>query len=345
MDTIRDGRTLAQAIVDTVRDALLVLDQKLVVVSASRSFYSTFQTTPEDTLGRKIYDIGNGEWNNPSLRNLLEAIVPHHGVIEQFEVEQDFPHIGHRTMLLNARSVFYEDGLGRTILLAIEDITPRKLIEQQLQVLLEQKDTLLQEMTHRIANSLQIIASILMLKARSVQSVETREHLEDAHRRVLSIATLQQHLQATGRGEEINVRTYLEKLCQTLAGSMIQSGGVTLDVVADVGHVPSDQAVSMGLIVTELVINALKHAFIGNSKAGKVSVAYNVSGQDWTLSVADNGKGAESRKNSDTQGLGTPGLGTSLINALSNQLSARIATESGSMGTKVSIIRARPAEA
>ena len=107
MDEITDGRTLAQAMVDTVRESLLVLDRHLRVVAASRSFYSTFQTTPGETVGRLIYDLGSGGWNNPALRKLLERIIPEHGVMNHFEVEQDFPGIGKRTMLLNARKVFF----------------------------------------------------------------------------------------------------------------------------------------------------------------------------------------------------------------------------------------------
>ena len=83
---------------------------------------------------------------------------------------------------------------------------------------------LLAEMSRSVANSLQIIASILLLKARSVQSDETRTHLEDAHRRVMSVASVQQHLRASGKGEHVEIGSYLSKLCETLAASMIGRG-------------------------------------------------------------------------------------------------------------------------
>ena len=165
---IKDGFALAQAIVNTVREPLLVLDSDLRVVVASRSYYLTFRTTPEDTEGRMLYELGAGEWNIAALRSCLERIVPEHGVKDDFEVEQSFPRIGQRTMLLNARQVFYEGNSNTTLLLAIEDITERRASERALARLLEQKDMLLREMSHRVANSLQIIASILLLKARSV---------------------------------------------------------------------------------------------------------------------------------------------------------------------------------
>jgi two-component sensor histidine kinase len=336
MDEITDGRTLAQAMVDTVRESLLVLDGDLRIVAASRSFYSTFQTTPAETLGRLIYDLGSGGWNGPALRELLERIIPEHGVMDHFEVEQDFPGIGKRTMLLNARKVFYHGDLNTTLLLAIEDITDRRIAERLLHSLSEQKDMLLSEMSHRVANSLQIIASILLLKARSVQSQETRGHLEDAHRRVMSVASLQQHLQATGKGEKVEIGSYLSKLCDTLTGSMVrEKDSVALKVVADAGTATSEQAVSIGLIVTELVINALKHAFPVSMKSGTISVGYEVKGDDWKLSVSDNGVGMPEKLNKEQTG-----LGTTLVKALAQQLEAQVETVTSDKGTVISVTHA-----
>ena len=332
---IDDARSLAQAIVDTVREPLLVLDKELRVVAASRSFYLTFRVNREETHGQLLYSLGDRQWDIPALRTLLGKIVPEHAVLEDYQVEQKFPNIGHRTMLLNARKVFYEDNSHTTVLLAIEDITERKAAERELQELLRQKELLLDEMQHRIANSLQIIASIIMLKARTVQSPETRLHLEDAHKRVMSVAAVQQHLQVSGRGELIEVATYLSKLCATLAQSMIGDGGhIIIEVKAAEGGVSSSDAVSIGLIVTEAVINALKHAFAKDEKDGRIIVTYEVTGTDWKLSIADNGMGKPK--------CGSPkvGLGTSIVNALANQLDARVDVVTGQGGTIVSIIHA-----
>ena len=336
MDSIANGRTLAQAIVDTVREALLVLDGNLCVTAASRSFYATFRTTPAETVGRMVYDLGSGEWNNPALRLLLDRIVPEHGVMDNFEIEQDFPLIGQRTMLLNARKVYYSGDANTTLLLAIEDITDRRIAERLLKSVSEQKDILLAEMGHRVGNSLQIVASILMLKARSVQSEETRGHLEDAHRRVMSVATLQHHLKASGKGELVGVSSYLTKLCNSLSESMIsENSAISLKVVAGNGEVLSEQAVSIGLIVTELVINALKHAFPVNMKDGKILVSYEMNGSDWKLSVSDNGQGIQPVKVKKLAG-----LGTTLVSALAEQLEAQIETVSNGGGTTISVTRA-----
>ena len=104
------GRALAQAIVDTVRDPLLVLDQDLRVVTANRAFHQTFRMNLQDIQGRPAYGLGNGQWDIPELRLLLENVAPQHAVMEGYEVERDFPIIGRRSMLLNAREVFNQRG-------------------------------------------------------------------------------------------------------------------------------------------------------------------------------------------------------------------------------------------
>jgi PAS domain-containing protein len=123
----------------------------LRVVAASRSFYLTFRVRRQDTQGRMLYALGDGQWDIPALRALLEKIAPEHGELDGYEVRHAFPEIGERVMLLNARKVFYEGNNHSTILLGFEDITERRAAEREMQLLLEQKDLLLQEMQHRIA--------------------------------------------------------------------------------------------------------------------------------------------------------------------------------------------------
>jgi len=114
-----------QGIVETVREPLMVLDGNLKVQSANKSFYRTFLTTPPETEGRLIYDLGNAQWDIPRLRQLLEEIVPQNKVFENFEVEHDFPAIGVRTMMLNARRLEAQPDHPGLILLALEDVTGR----------------------------------------------------------------------------------------------------------------------------------------------------------------------------------------------------------------------------
>lgn len=329
--------TLAHAIIDTVRDPLLVLDPEQRITAASRSFYQTFNLAGEDVRGQLLFDVDGGQWNIPELRTLLETIAKDHAPVEKYEVDREFPRIGRRFMCLSAREVFYEQGTNASILLAFEDITERHAIEQQVQELLQEKDMLLEELQHRVANSLQIIASILLIKARTVQSEETRLQLEDAHQRVLSVAAVQKHLQVSGGGKPIAIGDYLTKLCETLAQSMIgDSRPIVLKVVSDAGTAASHQAVSIGLIVTELVMNALKHAFSTDKKGAAIIVSYKVADTDWKLTISDNGAGASEPKPGAAKG----GLGTSLVRSLARQLDATVDTTSDSRGTAVSITHA-----
>ena len=116
-----------------MREPLIALDQDLRVVTASRSFYEVFKVNPEETVGQLIYDLGNKQWDIPKLRELLETILPQKTTFDNYEVEHDFATIGRRIMLLNARQIQRVLGKERIILLAIEDITERKEIENGLE--------------------------------------------------------------------------------------------------------------------------------------------------------------------------------------------------------------------
>ncbi len=334
---VADACALAQSIVDTVREPVIVLDKGLRVIAASRSFYSAFEVSPEETQGKLLYALGDGQWDIPKLRLLLEKIIPEHGVMEDYEVEHEFPHLGTRIMLLNARQVFYKEGAETTILLGIEDITVRRALEHEKDKLLRQKDILLDEIRHRIANSLQIIAGIILMKANAVSSEETRILLRDTHDRVISIATVQEQLNASGILGPIEMLPYLERLGTALAASMIgDARPITLKVGGVAGSLSSRQAESVGLITTELVMNALKHAFPDQNMKGWIDVEYDVDGTNWKLSVADNGIG----KPDGVFAQPVTGLGTGIIKALAQDLNAKVETLAGPDGTIVSITHA-----
>ena len=192
-------------------------------------------------------------------------------------------------------------------------------------------------MQHRVANNLQIIAGILRIKARTARSEETRLHLQDAHQRVMLVAAIQQHLHGSKPGTTIALGPYLSQLCETLAASMIDDRRpVSLKVHVESGAVTSSHAVSMGLIVTELVINALKHAFPGDRSDGTVVVSYELAEPNWRLTVSDNGIGLPEGHFDKTN----PGLGTTIIEALAKQLDARVDVVMDSLGTSVSVTHA-----
>ncbi|MFZ2484624.1 MAG: hypothetical protein WAX80_02995, partial [Minisyncoccia bacterium] len=119
--------TYIKTVVDIGKDPILILDDNLYVTAANESFYRTFQVESRNTEGRALYELGNGQWNIPSLLKLLEAILPEDTFFKGFEVAHDFPFIGRKVMLLNARRIYGEDSGTVTfppvILLVIEDVT------------------------------------------------------------------------------------------------------------------------------------------------------------------------------------------------------------------------------
>ncbi|HEY4513838.1 MAG TPA: histidine kinase dimerization/phosphoacceptor domain -containing protein [Candidatus Paceibacterota bacterium] len=211
---------LTDAVIGTLREPLIILDKNLHVIVASRAFYDTFGVEYEDVHGKMFYELGNGEWNIPPLRTLLEQVIPGKSNVEGYEVEHNFRKLGRRTMVINAREIKF-DNRRRNMLLSISDVTQQRKTQRDKENLMLQKDTLLKEMRHRIANSLQLIASIILLKAGSVKSEESRLHLEDAHDRILSIATVQRNLDPTSEGSLVPVVDYLRILCESLARTMI----------------------------------------------------------------------------------------------------------------------------
>jgi PAS domain S-box-containing protein len=128
---VEEARMYAEAIIDTLREPLVVLDENLKVLSASRSFYETFRVTPGETVGHFIYHLGNGQWDIPQLRGLLEEIFKNTG-LDNYEVDHTFPDIGRRFMLLNARRIYTEIAGTRMILLAIEDVTDLRQTDEAL---------------------------------------------------------------------------------------------------------------------------------------------------------------------------------------------------------------------
>jgi two-component sensor histidine kinase len=169
-----------------------------------------------------------------------------------------------------------------------------------------------------------------------VQSEETRMHLRDAHQRIMSVAAVQQQLLTSSHGDLVYIGPYLSRLSQALAASMTDdSRPISLEVKAEVGTASSAEAVSIGLIVTELVMNAFKHAFVAADAAGLVVVAYEAAETSWRLTVSDNGIGTpEGQLDSDKP---RPGLGTIIVAALAKQLDARVEVMRGRRGTTVSI--------
>jgi two-component sensor histidine kinase len=200
--------------------------------------------------------------------------------------------------------------------------------------LVREKQWLRNEIQHRVVNSLQIIASVLLQSARKVQSSETREHLRDAHNRVMTIAMLQKRL-SSAAVDNVGLKNYFADLCNNIGASMIGDlGRIKLTTRCDDSVVDPDMSVSLGLVVTELAINALKHAFPGRTQHGSIKVGFTSDGKAWTLVVADNGIGMPKDEEDRKQGLGTV-----IVEALASQLGAIVTISDETPGAKVSVVR------
>ncbi|MDB5432221.1 MAG: signal transduction histidine kinase [Caulobacter sp.] len=326
---------LALAMVASSDAPLLLLDGGLMVVAASRSFGRAFHVDINDAAGRSVFQLGGGEWNMPRLKSLLSATASGKASIAAYEV--DLSPLGKppRRLSINAQLLEYDLDAAPRLLVTVSDVTEARIAERLKDDLLREKSVLLQEVQHRVANSLQIIASVLLQSARTVRSEETREHLEDAHQRVLSIATVQKQL-AAASATTVELRPYFVQLCQSLGASMIRDhDSQSIEVSVDKSIVAADVSISMGLIVTELVINALKHAF-PDGRAGRITVGYFSIGPNWTLSVGDDGVGMATGADK-----AEAGLGTSIVEALARQLHARVDVADRKPGTTVSVIHTR----
>ena len=217
-----------------------------------------------------------------------------------------------------------------TIALAVSDVTAARKAERVKDELVREKQLLLLELQHRVANSLQIIASVLMQSVRQVQSEESRVHLRDAHNRVMSIATLQRQL-TISVDETVAIGPYFTQLCNSIGASMIADAAtIRLWVDTDASVTTSAVSVSLGLIVTELVINCLKHAFPGGTTQGTIKVDFRTEPSGWILSVADNGAG-KAEDFSSAQA----GLGTGIVNALAKQLKSSVIIEENHPGITI----------
>lgn len=324
--------SLSTALISSSQSPLLLLDDKLSVIGASASFGVAFNLAVADMVGRTLDALGEGEWNVPQLMSLLRATISGDAAIDAYEMDLVRPGKKPCRLVINAHKLDYFEAEDIRIVLAVTDVTSARNAERVKDDLVRDKQLLLQEIQHRVANSLQIIASVLLQSARKMQSSETRHHLHDAHDRVMSIATLQKQLSSTPV-DSVPLRIYLRDLCNSLGASMIANPErLSLLVSVDDSIVDPDSSVSLGLIVTELVINSLKHAFPGRNQEGIIKVSYQSDGDAWTLTISDDGIGMP-KDIADRK----PGLGTGIVEALAAQLDATVTVTDQGPGTMVTV--------
>lgn len=326
--------SLTVAVVSSSPGPLLLLDGHLTVIAASLSFCDAFEASEADLAGQALYQLGTGEWDTDQLRTLMTATVSGDALTGPIEMDFQRGRRPSRHLIVQASRLDYLDLEQTRILIAVSDVTQTRAAASLKEEGLRQSSVLLQEVRHRVANSLQIIASVLMQDARKTESEETRGHLRDAHHRIMSVAALERLLSRSEDGD-VEVHGYFTSLCESISASMMNGDQVSLTVDGGDGVVDARVSVSLGLIVTELVINALKHAF-PNGRPGRITVDYSFQGPNWILCVRDDGVGMPT-----TGAAARTGLGTNIVQALAKQLNAVVEVVPAHPGTKVSIHHAR----
>lgn len=272
---LRAGHVQAQGVVDTVPDPLLVLDESLCIQAASRSFFQTFKVDRYETIGKHVYELGNGQWDIPGLRLLLTEVIPKSTAVINYQVEHDFPDLGRRTMHLTARTLFRPDGGSRLLLLSIVDVTD--VVKQD-----AAKDLLFGELQHRMKNLLSVVRSLIGQTSTEGRSAE---EYRDAFLGRFDALVEAENL-AFSEQAETGVRVLVERI---LAPYAAEREAIILDDGAAVELSP--RAVrSLGLVLHELATNAAKYGALSVPE-GQVNVSWRLEdeGRDLRLEWTESG--------------------------------------------------------
>jgi len=305
---LRESRDETQAIVETVRDPLLVLDSSLRVQSANRAFYRMFGSTPAETEGRLLYHLRQGQWDIPELRRLLEEVLPASAAFEGFRVNHDFEGIGSRVLLLNARRILREDRETRLILLAIEDITERTRLEEELRRSADQlaeadrrKDQFLATLAHELRNPLAPLGNalqILRLAATPAQAEQARELME---RQVRQMTRLIDDLLDVSRITLGRIDLRRERI--ELAGAVNQSVETCRASLAAAGHelailLPAETLIldADPVRLTQILENLLTNAIRYTDPGGRISLTVSREGDEALFRLSDSGVGIAPEK-------------------------------------------------
>lgn len=330
------AKALALAVISASKAPLLLLDSDMEIVAASDSFLSAFGLGPGGVVGQSLFSLSQGGWDRPDLRSALSLSMTEGVDFQCLNLDLACPGGTIKNLVLKSQRLsFAEPGQMRVLVTMIDETEARACAKCRAD-LIHGKEVLLGEIQHRVANSLQIIASLLLQDARSVSSEEGRVHLQEAHQRIMSVASLQRQL-ASSSTNDVVIRPYLESICESIGASLTHdSERIHIEVTGDEGAMPGEMSVSIGLIVTELVINALKYAF-PKGGTGSVLVDYQSEQDGWALSVCDDGVGMPNVKKVDA----ASGLGSAIVKALANQLVATITVYDLNPGTGVSVVHPR----
>ena len=298
IDAAKRGLDFAEAIVETVREPLVILNQNLQIVKANKAFYDTFQSAAEETEGRLIYDLGNGQWNIPKLRELLENILPAHSTFRDFEVTHEFDRVGRKVMLLNASEIFNPNAQARTILLAIEDTTDRKHAEEALRTTNAELQHFAYALTHDLQEPLRMVVNFSELLAQEYGGKlgkDADKYISYSVQGALRIEALLKALLAYWEVSErergilaaIDCGAVLAKTLFNLETVIAESGAV---VTSDPLPIVIAEEVLLMQLFQNLISNSIKYR---NKETPKIHISAERDGEGWRFSVRDNGIGID----------------------------------------------------
>jgi two-component system phosphate regulon sensor histidine kinase PhoR len=284
-----------RSIVDTVREPLLVLDGSLRVTTASHAFYETFGVSPSETIGRFVYDLGNGQWDIPALRTLLEELLPDRKALVGFEVAHEFPTIGNKVMLLNARCLWQDDTRSEHVLLAIEDVTERKRVTDELVLSNESLQRFAYVAAHDLRSPLNSALTLLQLLDRRASPTMQEENVQTLQVAMSNLGRLRDLMEdlltysaaeyAPQRRTTISLHEPLKIALANLEHHISVAGAtVTSEPLPAVG---TDRT-QMVMVFQNLIGNAIKY-----HGTGPPTIRIGVAQHDgcWQIDVADNGQG------------------------------------------------------
>lgn len=296
IDASKRGLDFAEAIVETVREPLVILNQNLQVVQANKTFYEAFHATREGTEKQLIYDLGNGQWNIPKLRELLESILPAHSTFRDFEVTHEFEHVGRKVMLLNASEIFNPNAQARNILLAIEDATERKQAEEALRTTNAELQHFAYALTHDLQEPLRMVVNFTELLQQEYggklgadadkfisYSVDGALRIEALLRALLAYWEVTER--EPGSFAPVDCGAVLAKALLNLQAAIQQSGAV---VTSDRLPTLVIEEVLLVQLFQNLISNAIKYA---GQNAPQIHVSAEKIAEGWRFAVQDNGIG------------------------------------------------------
>ena len=312
---------VAQIIVDTVRDPLVILDSDMRIVTASRNFLLMFGDSADEVVGRRLEDLKQGQWDVAALRALLDRVVPDERPFDGFLLEDDFPMLGHRIFKLHASKMYMPGNDGTQLLLVLEDTTKATLLDRN-------RDILAAELAHRIKNSLQVISSFVAFELRQAPNPCVNGY-RAMQARIGAVAELYDVIARSSAFGPIDVETYLEAIASSIRSSLLgQNSEIEIAVDCEPFKIVADHAVSLGLMVNELATNAIKYAFPNG--AGRITLGFRRRDGEVTLTVADDGIGM-SPKGSEI------GMGSRFLDAFALQLGGTLAKATAETGTTFTV--------